>query len=128
MRNSDDITSKISSRALELLAMRGRVITEWKIMYVDPITVAAGELISVGKEDPDWPGWRWCRDARGKEGWVPEAFISDGKRIARDYTARELAASPGDEVEIVEEAAGWMWCTKAAGASGWMPARHLSRI
>jgi SH3-like domain-containing protein len=107
--------------------MRARVTTEWKIIYPEPLSVSAGEVVSVGKDDPDWPGWRWCTDARGKEGWVPERLISRGRTIDRDYTARELPAQPGDEVEIVLEEAGWIWCRKDDGTSGWLPARAVAR-
>jgi hypothetical protein len=127
MRNSDDITSENFPRVLGLTAMRARVITAWKIMYGDPISVRAGEVVSVGKDDPEWPGWRWCTDARGKQGWVPEAFIGDGGAIDRDYTARELGVVAGDEVTVVREVAGWVWCEKDDGASGWIPASHVAR-
>jgi hypothetical protein len=94
-------------------------------MYTEPLSVRAGELVTVGEDDPEWPGWRWCTDARGKQGWVPEALIGDGGVIDREYTARELDVAVGDEVEIVREIAGWIWCEKAAGGSGWIPASHV---
>jgi hypothetical protein len=94
-------------------------------MYPDPLTVRAGEPLTVGRRDPDWPGWLWCTDPRGKSGWVPESFI-DNNTISRDYTARELCVSPGDEVEPLLEVAGWLWCKTPSGATGWLPSTHLT--
>jgi SH3-like domain-containing protein len=101
---------------------------EWKVMYTDPLNVRAGEALIVGEDDPEWPGWRWCTDAHGKEGWVPEAFIGAGQAIERDYTARELEVRVGDEVEVVYEVAGWVWCEMADGRSGWIPGSSVSAV
>jgi SH3-like domain-containing protein len=109
--------------------MRARVIAPWKVTYPDPLTVAAGESVTVGRDDPEWPGWRWCTDARGKSGWVPVTLLDGDGPVARigcDYTARELAAAEGDEVEIERTMHGWAWCRSPTGAAGWMPARNLA--
>ena len=108
--------------------MRARVVLAWRVMYPDPIDVRAGETIVVGHADPEWPGWRWCSDARGRSGWVPDELIDEHEpaaRIRQDYTARELEAAEGDEVVIEREMAGWAWCRANNGACGWLPAQNV---
>ena len=64
-----------------------RVITDYRAAYPDPITVCAGDELTVGDGDPD-PGWVWCTDGRGKGGWVPDDCIEQtraGPRARYDY-------------------------------------------
>jgi len=53
---------------------KARIIREYMPEYPDPIEVAAGERVSVGNEDAEFPGWVWCRSSDGREGWVPAGF------------------------------------------------------
>jgi hypothetical protein len=101
-----------------------RVAKDYTPQYPDPITVRAGDLVRVGGDDPEFPGWRWCTGPDGREGWVPEPFLqhADGEAIMlRDYTAKELAVRAGDEVSLGEAMHGWVWATDAVGHSGWIP-------
>ena len=60
----------------------------------DPIEIAPGEKVSVGHEDDEFPGWKWCKARDGCEGWVPVELLSnEGTEaiVLYDYSARELA-------------------------------------
>jgi SH3-like domain-containing protein len=101
-----------------------RVARDYTAQYPDPITVRAGDRVQVGRDDPEFPGWRWCTGPDGRAGWVPEDLLrSDGATaiMARDYTARELDVRAGVEVVLGEVMHGWVWATDADGRSGWMP-------
>lgn len=106
-----------------------RAIAGWTVMYPDPVDVRAGETVTLGDEDQEWPGWIWCTDARGRSGWAPTRYIErgdDGSGVMRrDYVARELALAAGDELLLHETLNGWYWATNAGGESGWVPASHV---
>ena len=105
-----------------------RVARDYTPQYPDPITVRAGDRVQVGRDDPEWPGWRWCTGPDGRAGWVPEQLIqSDGVAaiMLRDYTARELRVQAGMEVGVGESMNGWVWATDAEGHPGWIPESYL---
>jgi hypothetical protein len=67
--------------------------------------VKAGETVEVQRADSDDPGWLWCRAADGREGWMPFEMLSRQESLAivlRDYSAKELAVQPGEEIEVEE--------------------------
>lgn len=41
-----------------------RIIREYTPQYPDPLSVAAGESVSVGREDDEFPGWKWLGSGR----------------------------------------------------------------
>lgn len=103
-----------------------RAIHEWQIHYPDPIAFEAGDRLTLGQRDDQWPGWVWCTNTEGKSGWVPEAYVDTMTGVAkRSYTARELALAVGDLLSLHYEEAGWYWATNQSGQSGWAPASHL---
>ena len=104
----------------------GTIVTPWKAMYADPIDIRAGEPIVIGHEDPEWPGWRWCTDPRGKSGWTPSQYL-DSSTILHDFTARELTIEQGDRVTLLHELNGWYWAKHDDGREGWIPATHIAR-
>jgi uncharacterized protein YgiM (DUF1202 family) len=107
-----------------------RVLAEYQAAYPEPIVVRAGEVLVVGKEDPEYPGWIWCTDRNGKGGWVPDDCVerTGGSARARyDYAATELSASVGEELIMTKEKSGWAWCTNGNGQSGWLPVANLER-
>lgn len=107
-------------------SVTARAIREWQIHYPDPIAFEAGDPVTLGQRDDQWPGWVWCTHSNGKSGWVPEAYIDTKAGIARrSYTARELPLTIGDTLTLQYEEAGWYWATNQSGQSGWAPASHL---
>ena len=105
-----------------------RVVTAWTAHYTDPIAVRAGDPVTVGRADDEYPGWRWCTGPDGREGWMLEALLDRTVEPARarvDYDARELSVVVGDELEVVETRAGWIRGRAADGAVGWIPETHV---
>src|SRR5262245_52813184 len=106
-----------------------RATKAYQKMYLDPIDVAANEIVTVGETDPDWPGWQWCTDARRKSGWVPIAYLEkldDGTaRMICDYIARELSVKTGEKVLLLRFESGWYWARNPNGNEGWVPRSHL---
>ena len=94
--------------------------------YTDFMKVKAGELVTVGKEDDDYPGWVWCADAHGISNWVPKTLLkptgdSGHAELIEDYDATELPVKVGDIVTVFSEQSGWVWCQTMQGKSGWIP-------
>jgi hypothetical protein len=110
-----------------------RVIMAYSAQFENPIWMRSGEPLVVDREEPwddnpDWI-WVWCRDPRGREGWVPRPYIAydgDHATAARDYSAAELSVTAGEEVTASTEESGWLWCTNARGQSGWVPIANLA--
>jgi len=92
--------------------------------YPDPIQVEQGDLLIVGEEDSEYPGWLWCENQHGKVGWVPEDCIdTTGKesRAKYDYSAVELRARVGERLFPIESKCGWVRCSNNHGEQGWLP-------
>jgi SH3 domain/Variant SH3 domain len=106
-----------------------RASADYETMYSDPLTVSAGEELTLGRRDDEWPGWIWCVNRAGKGGWAPERYVEErgeGSGVARqDYTAAELPLRAGDTLTLHAEESGWYWATNAAGRSGWVPRTHI---
>lgn len=104
-----------------------RISTEYKVEYSDPIQVASGERVNVGREDDAFPGWKWCKARDGREGWVPVELLSnEGTEavVLDNYSARELAVQPGEEVVVEDARHGWLLVRNADGEHGWIPESH----
>jgi hypothetical protein len=54
---------------------KARIKLEYNIEYPNPIQVAAGDKVSVGREDDEYPGWRWCQAADRRAGWIPASCV-----------------------------------------------------
>ena len=92
--------------------------------YLDPIRVAQRDLLIVGKEDSEYPGWIWCENQQGKGGWVPKDCIESvgsESRAKYDYSAVELRARTGERLFPIESKYGWVLCSNSAGEKGWLP-------
>lgn len=105
--------------------MLARVTKGWTAIYTNPLTVQAGEQLTVGRRDDEWPGWVWCETQTGVGGWVPESLLDEAGCARTAYIARELTVAVGDEVTLHQLESGWYWATAAPGQSGWLPASHL---
>jgi hypothetical protein len=109
-------------------ARLARVVRDYRTQYADPVRFARGETVVVDRRDTEWPEFLWATDPDGRSGWVHERYLDADHGIARavrDYDARELDATRGERVRLVEEAGGWWWCENQQGAQGWLPARDL---
>ncbi len=107
-----------------------RVVGPWDPPDREPIVLRAGDVVTTGRRDDEWPSFLWCADSTGLSGWVPEALLEvtgEGTaRVIEDYSAAELAVAPGDEVTVLRTLAGWGWCRTADGREGWLPEKVLA--
>lgn len=107
------------------------MIREYKVEYPDPIQVGRGETVTVGREDEEFPGWKWCKAADGREGWVPVELLSnEGTEaiVMTEYSARELAVQPGEKVIVEEERHDWLLVRNSRGDRGWLLATHVEPV
>ena len=107
-----------------------RIKLEYRAEYRDPIRVTAGERVSVGREDNEFPGWKWCKASDNREGWVPVELLSNqgGETVvSENYSARELAVQPGEEVMVEQARHDWLLVRNIEGERGWIPASHIER-
>lgn len=106
------------------------VVESWEATYPDPISVAPGTRVSVGRRDRQWTGFVWCRSLSGREGWVPAAVLEldepGSALIVAAYDARELTVEEGEIVLAGDSLAEWSWCETTDGRSGWVPDRCLA--
>jgi len=99
--------------------------------YPDPIGFEAGEPIDVGRSDPEFPEWHWCRNQHGKEGWVHHSYLSARQGAAtgaRRYSAKELTVSAGAVATELERVGGWLLVQLADGSIGWLPESHARGV
>ncbi|NLG65908.1 MAG: hypothetical protein GX537_09920 [Actinobacteria bacterium] len=102
-----------------------RVVAAHRASYGNPISLRAGDRVIAGRRDTTWPEYLWCTGPDGREGWVPERFLSTeagGVVAARDYDAAELTVEPGDLLGLIDQVGGWYLCAARDGRRGWVPA------
>jgi hypothetical protein len=100
---------------------------EYRVQYTEPIQIASGERVSVGHEDDEFPGWKWCKASGGREVWVPlELLSSEGSAalVLEDYSVREPAVQPGEEVVVEDARHNCLLVRNARGERDWVPASH----
>lgn len=105
------------------------MIADYRCAYPEPLEVRAGEAVSVGERDREWPSFLWCTTAAGRSGWVPEAVLvwkGDRAILREDYSARELTVEVGERLLVARREGGWAWVCNERGESGWVPERHLA--
>ena len=106
-----------------------RVLKTRPVQYTDPVAFEPGDSLRLGKHDSEYPGWIWATSVNGKQGWIPESYVSvagDVGTALRSYTAREIAVTEGDIVSVEVELLGWAW-VRRQNSDGWMPLSHLAR-
>ena len=89
-------------------------------------------MVIVGEEftdDPDWEGWVWCENSSGVKAWTPKQFLTiegDTGTFVRDYDARELSITIGEQLSVSEIVNGFGMAEKTNGDKGWAPMKNLS--
>jgi len=114
-----------------LAALRDRVTQAHRAPDRPAIQVQAGDRVTLGDRDTEWPQFVWTALASGLGGWVPSALFDAERGQAsalQDYDTRELDVAVGEIVTLHEQMADWWWATNANGDSGWIPARAVERI
>ena len=108
-----------------------RVIAAYQAQYPHPIRVAEGEMGQVGREGPDFPGWKWCTARAGRSGWVPIELLSGPgpeASIVQDYSAQELSVAVGEMLVIEHARHAWLLVRNPGGVRGWIPASHVRTL
>jgi hypothetical protein len=117
---------------MEQIPRKARITREYTVQYTNPLVVTAGDHLNVGPEDDDFPGWKWCRASSNYEGWVPIELLADPSAIEstilRDYSSRELAIQPGEEVTVEDARHEWLLVRNSQGERGWIPASHAELL
>ena len=76
-----------------------RVTEEHKASFDYAFIAEKEESVSVGREDPEMPGWFWCKNSSGLEAWIPKTHIEINGETAvfnQPYNSSENNAKPGD--------------------------------
>jgi hypothetical protein len=94
-----------------------------------PLSLASGDVVTVGRRDGDWPAFVFVTTARGS-GWVPSRYLSaDTGRavVVTPYNTTELATSSGEILQVIDrdDESGWLWCRSTDGREGWVPSRSV---
>jgi hypothetical protein len=97
-----------------------------------PLSLAAGDVVRVGRRDTDWPAFVFVTAEAGS-GWVPARHLSsdNGEAVVTEpYNTQELATFEGQIVEVVErdDESGWLWCRSGDGSEGWVPCAKLDEV
>lgn len=107
---------------------RARVTERHRAPERVAIQVQAGDRVTLGDRDIEWPQFVWTALASGLGGWVPSALF-DAERCQasalQNYDTSELDAHRGEGLTLHRELAGWWWAENARGESRWLPARKL---
>ena len=110
---------------------RARVIAEHRSPDRPSIRVAAGDSVTLGERDSDWPQFVWTTLAQGLGGWIPAVLFDRdiGEATAlSDYDTRELDTTIGEILILHHHQEDWWWAENANGDSGWIPARAIEFI
>ena len=96
--------------------------------FPDPLKIKIGQSLTIIPKESEYPGWIWCVDRDGKDGWVPASYVKqygDYGIALFDYDATELSVQIGEELTILKEESGWLWCRRQTGKLGWVPKENL---
>ena len=106
-----------------------KVTKPHKSKFPNPLKFNKGDTVSVNTDRDDEPGWLWCIDVNGIEGWVPEVYVERNGAsgsLNRDYDATEMNITVGEELQILDEESSWLLCRKPNGETGWVPGDNVS--
>lgn len=101
----------------------GLVTKSYQSAYPDPLLLRKGNEVRLIRADPAWPGWLFCQDSSGKQGWIPLSCLQgdDVLTLTKDYDATELTVSEGERFELLENEAGWYRVRISDDRIGWIP-------
>src|SRR5215831_16256742 len=103
---------------------KAQVIKAYTAQYPNPISFQSGAVVEIKREDPEYPGWFWCRASAGREGWVHRSFLAKtvGKTTSlAAYSARELTVLGGERGTSLQSLDGWIYMRLDSGDEGWLP-------
>jgi hypothetical protein len=108
------------------------VITqEHRASFDYALVVEKGDIVEIGKEDMDSPGWYWCKGPDSVEAWVPETYLFiDGERglLKQPYNSTEHSVVRDEVVQYLGDTMGWMECLDRNWKYGWIPLHKAQKI
>ena len=104
-----------------------RVIKEHKASFPKAMIAQVGDIVERGREDPEMPGWYWCKDKNCMEAWIPETHLN-GSVFNQPYNSIELSVQSGEIVQYLGESLGWAECLNKDWIYGWIPLEKMERI
>jgi SH3 domain/Variant SH3 domain len=109
-----------------------RVVEAHTIPERQPLRLAAGDLVDVGRRDDDWPTFVFVTAGHGS-GWVPSRYLSaeSGQAAVRTpYDTTELPTTEEETLEVLrrDDESGWLWCRSRDGHEGWVPSRTVEPV
>jgi hypothetical protein len=108
-----------------------RVIAPHKASFDYSVVFVKGDGVKVGEEDPEMPGWFWCKNKDGVWSWVPQEYLTrEGSvgMITQSYDTTELTVEIGETLEYLKEVGFWTFCQTADSRKGWVPTKKLERV
>jgi hypothetical protein len=111
--------------------MKFRVKAPHKASFDYSVVFKKGDKVTVGKEDPEMPGWFWCMNKDGVWSWVPREYLakSDSEgTITHGYDTTELTVAVGEIMEYLGGVSFWTFCRTSDGRKGWVPTKNLERV
>ena len=102
-----------------------RVVRAHEIPQRAPLVLSAGQQVTVGQRDTEWPAFVFVTAGTG-EGWVPARHLdaeSGPATVQVPYDTTELPTAAGEILTVIthDEASGWSWVRAASGREGWVP-------
>ncbi|MDB6133357.1 MAG: Variant protein [Verrucomicrobiales bacterium] len=98
---------------------------DYTVVDRSPLTLAAGETVTLGNEDKAWEGWVWAVTAEGRGTYLPVSFLEktgeERARLREPFAAVDLSVKKGDPIVSLRGVSGWFWCRDAKGSEGWLP-------
>ena len=103
------------------------ILKSYTAKYADGIRFDAGEPVQVERNDPEFPGWYWCRTSSGQEGWVHQSFLAatEGETVSlQPFSGNEVTVTVGERAFQVCSLDGWSWVKLDDSRQGWIPSAH----
>jgi hypothetical protein len=108
-----------------------RVTKGHKASFTYALIAVEGDEVTIGREDPEMPGWYWCKNQNGVEMWIPRTHLRiEGQRghFTQDYNSTELSVDVGEVVQVLGESLGWAECLDHNWRYGWIPTDKLVKL
>ena len=63
--------------------MHGEIVKEHVSTFPHPVTFETGDVLQVGAQDEEYPGWIWVVTDNGNQGWAPLTLLALVQGTAR---------------------------------------------
>lgn len=122
-------SARIMNASLSANAPTRVANADYTVVDRTPLTLAAGEKVTLGNADKAWEGWVWATTSEGRGTYLPVSFLEETEtenspgqaQLKEPFAAIDLSVKKGDTVTCLREVSGWFWCRDTSGAEGWLP-------